>query len=100
MGFKLSHHGSRANVTQELMRAIQAGHYVFSTNGAQFGHPNDEAVARVIVGSKRPTLWFNYATERNQRWAAPVLLAKYGYQVRYPDAGQAGVVIGLPVRAG
>jgi len=62
-----SHHGSRANVTQELMRAVQAEHYVFSTNGAIFNHPNDEAVARVIVGSKRPTLWFNYSTERNQR---------------------------------
>jgi hypothetical protein len=29
-----SHQGSRANVTQELMRAVQAEHYVFSTNGA------------------------------------------------------------------
>ena len=97
--FKLSHHGSRANVTQELMRAVQAEHYVFSTNGAQFGHPNDEAVARVIIGSKRPTLWFNYATERNQRWAEPALLAKHGHQVRYPAGGQAGVVLALAVRA-
>ena len=62
-----SRHGSRANVTQELMRAVQAEHYVFSTNDAIFNHSNDEAVARVIVGSKRPTLWFNYSTERNQR---------------------------------
>ena len=29
-----SHQGSRANVAQELMRAVQAEHYVFSTNGA------------------------------------------------------------------
>jgi hypothetical protein len=95
LGFKLSHHGSRANVTQELMRAVQAENCVFSTNGAQFGHPNDEAVARVIIGSKRPTLWFNYATERNQRWAEPALRAKHGHQLRYPKDGQTGVVIAL-----
>ena len=29
-----SHQGSRANETQELMRAVRAEHYVFSTNGA------------------------------------------------------------------
>jgi beta-lactamase superfamily II metal-dependent hydrolase len=97
--FKLSHHGSRANVTQDLLRAVQAEHYVFSTNGAIFNHPNDEAVARVIVGSKRPTLWFNYATERNQRWAEPALRAKHDYQVRFPEGGSAGVVIGLAARA-
>ena len=99
MGFKLSHHGSRANVTQELMRAVQAENCVFSTNGAQFGHPNDGSVARVIVGSMRPTLWFNYSTARNQRWAEPALRAKYGYQVRYPEGGQAGVAIELAGRA-
>jgi beta-lactamase superfamily II metal-dependent hydrolase len=98
--FKLSHHGSRANVTQELLKAVQAEHYVFSTNGAQFRHPNAEAVARVIVGSKQAKLWFNYWTERNQRWAEPALLAKYGYQVRYPDAGQAGVSVEIAARAG
>lgn len=97
--FKLSHHGSRANVTQELMRAVQAKHYVFSTNGAIFNHPDDEAVARVIVGSTQPTLWFNYATERNRRWAEPALRARYDYGVRNPEVGQAGITVELVARA-
>jgi beta-lactamase superfamily II metal-dependent hydrolase len=98
---KLSHHGSRANVTSELLKAVRADHYIFSTNNAIFNHPDDEAVARVLVhGGRQPTLWFNYATERNQRWAEPALRAKYGYQLQYPDGGQVGVVIGLPARKG
>jgi beta-lactamase superfamily II metal-dependent hydrolase len=97
---KLSHHGSRANVTSELLKAVRADHYVFSTNNAIFNHPDDEAVARVLVhGGRQPTLWFNYTTARNLRWAEPALRAKFGYQVRYPASGQDGVVIALPARA-
>lgn len=96
---KLSHHGSRANVTSDLLKAIRADHYIFSTNNAIFNHPDDEAVARVLVhGGRQPTLWFNYATRRNQRWAEPALRAKHGYQVRYPTSKQSGVVIALPAR--
>jgi hypothetical protein len=84
---KLSHHGSRANVTSDLLQALDAKHYVFSTNGAIFKHPNDEAVARVITGSQRPTLWFNYDTPKNRRWSAEALTARYRHDVRFPDSG-------------
>lgn len=98
---KLSHHGSRANVTNDLLKAIRADHYVFSTNNAIFNHPDDEAVARVLVhGGRRPSVWFNYATARNQRWAEPACRTKYGYNARYPASGQSGVVISLAARAG
>lgn len=93
---KLSHHGSRGNTTNDLLKAVRADHYIFSTNGAIYNHPDDEAIARVLIhGGRQPTLWFNFATERNRRWAEPALRAKYGYQVRYPEGGSAGVVIGL-----
>jgi beta-lactamase superfamily II metal-dependent hydrolase len=42
----MSHHGSRANVTSELLTAVRADHYIFSTNNtnnAIFKHPDDEA---------------------------------------------------------
>jgi beta-lactamase superfamily II metal-dependent hydrolase len=98
--FKLSHHGSRANVTNELLAAVQADHYVFSTNNAIFNHPNDESVSRVLVhGGKQPTLWFNYATQRNRRWADSALRAKYGFEAKYPADGNAGVTLALPARS-
>lgn len=96
---KLSHHGSRANVTTDLLKAVRADHYIFSTNNAIFNHPDDEAVARVLVhGGQQPTIWFNYATGRNQRWAEPALRTRYGYQAQYPAEEGAGVVVAVSSR--
>lgn len=92
---KLSHHGSRANVTSDLVRVVKAKHYVVSTNNTHFAHPNDEALARVIVEGNRPTLWFNYDTPKNRRWANPLMRGHHGYQVRYPNRTGAGVTLQL-----
>jgi len=93
---KLSHHGSRANVTSELLTAVKAKHFVFSTNNNYFNHPNDEAVARVVVNGEHPTLWFNYDTPRNRRWGSSELLSKYGYSARFPTDASSGVTLELP----
>ena len=43
--FKVPHHGSKSNVTTELMKRIDAKVYVFSSNGpGTFAASNDEAV--------------------------------------------------------
>jgi hypothetical protein len=95
--FKLSHHGSRANLTAELLSAVRASHYVVSTNNAIFNHPNDEAVARVLVhGGTQPTLWFNYGTQRNRRWADADLQREFGFSAVYPESETGGVTIKLP----
>ncbi len=91
---KLSHHGSRANVTSDLFRMVQADHYIVSTNGAIFGHPDEEAIARVIVhGGRQPRLWFNHDNERSRRCANPALRSLQGYDVVLPQSGQAGVAL-------
>lgn len=97
--FKLSHHGSRANLTAELLSAVQASHYVFSTNNAIFNHPDDEAVARVLVhGGSRATLWFNYPTLRNRRWSDESLQRKFGFSAVYPQSDSSGVTLKLEQR--
>lgn len=97
---KLSHHGSRANVTTDLLKAVRAKHHVVSTSNAYFKHPNAEALARVITAGQQPVLWFNYDTPQNRQWADPGLMQRYGYEVRYPGSGAPGdtdgVVIALP----
>ena len=96
---KLSHHGSRANVTAGLFAKVRASNYIFSTNNTFFNHPNDEAVARTVMhGGVQPTLWFNYDTERNRKWAHESLRARYGYEVRLPDQTQSGVTLHLAAR--
>jgi len=95
---KLSHHGSRANVTRALLQAVEADHYVFSTNNTYFGHPNAEAVARVVTRGKTPTLWFNYDTPANREWASAELTGRYGYRVAFPGPQSNSVKLELMPR--
>ena len=95
--FKLPHHGSKANVTLELVRRVRASVYVFSSNGAgNSRHPNDEAVARVIAGSSGDrTLAFNYRNERTLKWDDESLRTQHGYTTMYPAAGEGPLSIDL-----
>jgi beta-lactamase superfamily II metal-dependent hydrolase len=93
---KLSHHGSRANTTADLLRVVQADHYIVSTNGVIFGHPDDEAIARaVVLGGRDAKLWFNYRTERTAKWTKAGLLAGYGCEPVWPTESAGGVAIDL-----
>jgi hypothetical protein len=92
--FKLSHHGSKANINRELLEKVECKRYLFSTNGAKFRHPDREAVARVIkFGGKAPELIFNYRTEFNEVWRDVNLMEQYRYRVSYPNFS--GASIGL-----
>jgi beta-lactamase superfamily II metal-dependent hydrolase len=97
--FKLPHHASKGNVIAPLLDVVPADHYVISTNGERFHHPDDIALARVITRAKRPpTLWFNYAGNAVKRWSDPALRAKYRFSTRQPGKGEAGVRIELDAR--
>jgi hypothetical protein len=93
---KLPHHGSKANVAQELLTKIECPRYLFSTNGAQFGHPDKEAVARTIrFGGPGVELIFNYRSKLNAVWESASWMGQYGYRVDYPPMGQTGKVVEL-----
>ena len=94
--FKLPHHGSRSNVSPDLIDMITCKQYIFSSNGDLFEHPDQESVARVIMHDKAsPLLWFNYTTEFNKMWKNERLAAKHKYQVKYPPEGKDGIVVEL-----
>lgn len=68
---KLPHHGSGASVTMELLNAIDADRYLVSSSGEGYGHPDDSAIARLILGSARPvTIIGNYASPQMLSWKA------------------------------
>jgi beta-lactamase superfamily II metal-dependent hydrolase len=90
--FKLPHHCSKGNVTTSLLGVVPAQHYLVSTNGDRFSHPDAIALARVITQAKGPTLWFNYATAATLRWSDAPLQAKYGFATCYPPQGGDGGV--------
>jgi beta-lactamase superfamily II metal-dependent hydrolase len=93
---KLPHHGSRNNVSSELLELLDCDNYLFSTSGAIYKHPDQEAVARAIFyGREGTTLHFNYRTEFNEMWDDRTLMKRNGYEARYPGADEEGLVLEL-----
>jgi hypothetical protein len=67
-----------------------------STNGDKFGHPDREALGRVItLGGTSPELFFNYRVKTTEPWSDASLRARYGYQTHYPTDADSGVVVDL-----
>ena len=93
---KMAHHGSRNNITKEFFELVDAKHWLVSSNGDKFCHPDREAIQAVIRGSRRkPTLWFNYRSKFNKRWEAPSKKPGAKYATRYPAAKKSGIVVKL-----
>lgn len=91
---KLPHHASKGNVTTALVEAMDVSHYLVSTNGDMFGHPDDAALARVLRSSSRPpTLHFNYSSERTLPWK--VRAGALGAKTVYPSRGKQGLRVVL-----
>ncbi len=94
---KLPHHASRANVTRELVELLDCRRFAISTSGAVFGHPDPEAIARVLKfgqpGAK--TLHFNYASDRSKPWDDRALKAKWDYACIFPAAPDEPSVIDI-----
>jgi len=93
---KLPHHGSRHNVTRDVLDLIQSPVYLVSTDGSYFGHPDPAAIARVIAGKKgRCRLIFNYQTPITSQWDDDSLLTRYGYQAEYAADGARGIEVAI-----
>jgi len=94
--FKISHHGSKSNLSPDLLELVDCKRYLVSTNGSYFGHPDKEAIARIILhGGSKPILYFNYRSEENALWDDAVLKDDYGYQTIYPHEEHQGLIIEL-----
>lgn len=94
--WKLPHHGSAANVTDELLNAVDAKTLIFSSNGAYFEHPDKIAVAKVLrrYQGQGVRLLFNYRTQYNAMWDSASLKEYWGYSTEYGKAKQ-GVSLNL-----
>lgn len=83
--FKLPHHASKNNVSEEIIAIFPTRHYLISTSGARFKHPDEEAIARVLVAQSdyKKHLHFNYDTEFNEEWKSKSHKNKWDYQAMY-----------------
>ncbi|MGE0877450.1 MAG: hypothetical protein AB7L13_05915 [Acidimicrobiia bacterium] len=82
---KLSHHGSNANISTKLLELIDCKKWLVSTNGDNFAHPDDAALAKVIVSATGPVTFFcNYKSARTGPWG--VLGRGVGATFKFPTA--------------
>jgi beta-lactamase superfamily II metal-dependent hydrolase len=99
--FKVSHHGSKANTSPELLKIIDCTCFAFSTDGSRHGHPDPEAIARILTAdSRKKTLVFNFRQDNTVIWDDPDLMSRWNYQCVFPSEGSEGVEIDLDGRTG
>lgn len=60
---KISHHGSKANNSVELLKLIDSSKYIISTNGKRHAHPNKQMLARLINQNPDCEIYFNYSEQ-------------------------------------
>ena len=87
--FKLPHHGSVSNISEELLKLIKCRRYLFSSSGKIFGHPHDRTVELILQkhqGKGKAQLFFNYRSGRTERWgnAADPLAKDYKWEACFP----------------
>jgi len=85
---KISHHASRGNTSPDLIEFLACKNYLISTNGAIFGHPHRETIARLIKKSSSGShLMFNYRTAHNKVWDMQSLKVLHNYSTAYSESG-------------
>lgn len=94
---KLPHHGSMGNVSDEWLKMVDCKHWLISTNGAVFGHP-DIATAKIIAKHcPDPIFYCNYLSDTTR-----LLKKNSKWSVVFPDkksSKQVGMVLELPAKA-
>ena len=94
--FKLPHHGSVSNISEELLTLIKCRRYLFSSSGKIFGHPHDRTVELILETHQargKPQLFFNYRSGRTERWGDAVDQKTRRYEAYFPT-GLSVVVTG------
>ena len=91
---KLPHHGSDANLTAGVVAKLACGDWIVSSNGDRFSHPDDVALARVIVGSPAPVrIVGNYCSPRMEAWQTLAPPADHGYELLLPTKDEPGTTL-------
>lgn len=98
--FKLPHHGSEKNLSKAVLNRIDCRRYLISTDGTSHGHPDQQAILRILRYSRSmPELYFNYSSETTQPWSdhkSEIVDADFqDYQTLFPMNNKDGISINL-----
>lgn len=96
---KMPHHGSAANLSEELVNRVDCKTWLVSTDGSLFNHPDDEALHTVVRCVPGARLVFNYRSARTASWGDAAMRSAHGHEAFYPAAaggdGHAGIALDL-----
>lgn len=90
---KVPHHGSKNNMSQDLLARLSCGTFLFSTDGsAGYNHPDDEAIDMILQDAERrkirAELYFNYLSVRTAPWGEASRGEGTRYRAHYPPEGR------------
>lgn len=82
---KVSHHGSKNNISKEILDLVNVDKFIFSTNGKYHNHPDLECLAKIILSNpnRHKELIFNYKTDNSDKLDKKELFKKYNYSIKY-----------------
>jgi hypothetical protein len=86
--WKVAHHGSQKNTSDSVLGKVKTSRYLISTDSGTFGHPDPEAIARLVRLGGKKSVFFNYDTPYTRPWSDITLREDHGYEAVYcePDA--------------
>lgn len=84
---KISHHGSLINSSTSLYDIIECNNFIISTNGKKYGHPDREAIAKIVCHPHRSkeiiNIYLNYTEDSYAPFLNDGEEKKYNFKVHY-----------------
>ncbi|MEL7531133.1 MAG: MBL fold metallo-hydrolase [Bacteroidota bacterium] len=95
---KLSHHGSKASNTYDLLDLVESQKYIISTDGSRHGLPNKEAMARIILHPDRKkeqkiSFIFNFDNDTLRGVFKDEEMEAHNFDCVFPEPDQQGVAL-------
>jgi beta-lactamase superfamily II metal-dependent hydrolase len=90
--FKLPHHGSKFNLSPELLALVDCHRFLISSNGTFFNHPQPETIARILKAAPDSELVFNYRSTESLIWNDEGLMRNWHYTATYPSEARDGTI--------
>lgn len=84
---KVSHHGSLVNSSTSLYNILDCNNFIISTNGKKHGHPDREAIAKIVCREHRSAetihIFLNYPKDNYQQFICEGEEERFNFQVHY-----------------
>jgi Metallo-beta-lactamase superfamily len=92
---KVCHHGSQKNTKVDLLAHVACSRFMISSSGETYGHPDPEAIARIVSLPGKKKIFFNYLSSYTRPWNRDALRARFNFDVFLPRSREAGLVVTL-----